>query len=172
MDDWCRQHQRGSYDAEGAWAASGRVSEELVQAWLTDEYFHRPPPKSTGREKFNLAWALSGGRSDALAPEDLQASLCELTVRSIARALLQQQENTERLLICGGGVHNTHLVRRLQAALPGIQVESTAAHGLGPDWVEAVLFAHLARAALARETTDLEAVTGAPPHVYGVVFPA
>ncbi len=172
MDDWCRRHQRGRYDAEGAWAASGQVSSQLVEDWLSDEYFGRRPPKSTGREKFDLGWALAGDRGAGLDPADVQASLCELTAVSIARALLQQQENTQRLLVCGGGVHNIHLVRRLQAALPGVQIDSTAVHGLGPDWVEAVLFAHLARAAVAGETTDLEAVTGAPPHVYGVVFPA
>jgi anhydro-N-acetylmuramic acid kinase len=52
-------------------------------------------------------------------------------------------------------------------------VESTAAHGLDPDFVEAMAFAWLARQTLAGLPGNVPSVTGARgPRVLGVVYPA
>jgi anhydro-N-acetylmuramic acid kinase len=106
-----------------------------------------------------------------LPAQDVQATLCELTARSIAAAITDHAPATRRLLVCGGGVHNTWLQQRLERALPGTIVESTAAHGLDPDWVEAAAFAWLAGRALAGKPGNIPAVTGASrPVVLGRLF--
>ncbi len=59
---------------------------DLLDALLADAYFHRPPPKSTGREYFHLDW-LTPFLREAPAPQDVQATLAELTARTVADAL-------------------------------------------------------------------------------------
>ena len=171
MDAWCEQHRGTPFDAHGAFAASGRVDEALLQRLLAEAWFTLPPPKSSGREQFHLDWVRThvGG---AEAPEDVQATLLELTARTVVDALRAHQPDTRRVLVCGGGVHNPVLLARIAAHLPGVRVESTAAHGLDPDFVEAMAFAWLAREALAGRPGNLPAVTGARgSRVLGVVYP-
>ncbi|GBE10022.1 anhydro-N-acetylmuramic acid kinase [bacterium BMS3Bbin12] len=176
MDAWCMRHLGQPYDRDGAWAARGRVLETLLAAWLEEPFFARPPPKSTGREHFHLAWleqTLTAIGSTPAAPEDVQATLCELTAASIARAVRQYAPATRRLLVCGGGAANRTLLERLRHRLPGCTVESTAAHGLDPQWVEAAAFAWLAQRTLAGAPGNLPAVTGARhPVILGAIYPA
>src|SRR5690606_8874649 len=132
------------FDRDGAFAASGTVDEALLQRLLADDWFALPPPKSTGRDHFHLAWVearLRGGEAAA----DVQATLNALTARTVADALLASQPDTRRVIACGGGVHNPVLMAALAAALPDARVESTAAHGLDPDHGEAMGVARLAR---------------------------
>ena len=162
MDAWCREQLGQDFDRDGAWAAGGRVIGTLLDRLLADDYFDRAPPKSTGREHFNRAWLdrhLAAAGQPA-RPADVQATLLELTARSIADALLRHAGDVRRLVVCGGGAHNTRLMQRLQALLP-CPVEGSAAHGVDPDWVEALAFAWLARQALAGRPGNLPAVTGA-----------
>ena len=172
LDAWCRRHTGHGYDADGVFAAAGDVDEALLARLLDEPWFALPPPKSTGREQFHLDWLqsrLHGGES----PADVQATLLELTAATVATALHAQQADTARVIACGGGVRNPVLMRRIAARLPGIAVESTAAHGLDPDFVEAMAFAWLARETLAGRPGNLPAVTGARgPRVLGVVHPA
>ena len=108
-----------------------------------------------------------------VAAADVQATLLELTAKSIADALLSAQPQTREVLVCGGGVRNAALMARLAAYLPQAIVESTAMHGLEPDYVEAMGFAWLAREALAGRPGNLPAVTGASGRrILGTVFPA
>ncbi len=174
MDAWIARHQNRPHDAEGRWAASGRVHADLLAALLADPYFGAPPPKSTGRDHFHLDWAArQWPKLDALPPADVMATFLELTAVSIRDALLAHAPDAGRLLICGGGVHNARLLQRLQALLPDLPVESTARHGLAPDWVEAVAFAWLARQALAGRPGNLPSVTGAGRAVIlGTIHPA
>jgi len=80
---------------------------------------------------------------------------------------------TRRLLVCGGGAFNAHLMQRIRAALPDVEVLSTAAAGVPPDQVEAMAFAWLARAFMERQAGNLPAVTGARgPRVLGALYPA
>ena len=171
MDAWCARHTGQAFDADGAFAAQGAFDGALLRRLLDEPWFALPPPKSTGREVFHLEWVqarLQGGE----AASDVQASLLELTAVTVADALRAHQPQTQRVLVCGGGVHNARLLQRIAANLPGVIVESTAAFGLDPDFVEAMGFAWLARQALAGRPGNLPDVTGARgPRVLGVVYP-
>ncbi len=163
MDGWIR-HQRGkSWDRDGAFAREGTVSRLLLEACLDDPYFTAPPPKSTGREYFNVNWL--DARLEALPeqppPADVQATLTELTAVTIARAVGEHAQGASQVLVCGGGAHNGVLMGRLAALCAPAEVMSTAAAGLDPDWVEAAAFAWLARETLAGRPGNRPRVTGA-----------
>jgi len=174
LDAWCRQHTGQPYDDQGRWAASGRVRQDLLDALLREPFFALPPPKSTGRDLFNPDWLAARLQGHAgLAPEDVQATLAELTARSCAADLQRHGPGSRRLIVCGGGALNTHLRRRLQALLPTIAVSSSETEGLPPLQVEAAAFAWLARKTLHRETGSLQSVTGARgARVLGAIYPA
>lgn len=174
LDAWIQRHRSESYDRDGAWAASGQVQPQLLQALLSDPFFRTRGPKSTGRELFNLDWLdrhLS--RQPGCAEADVQATLLELTAASIVAALTAAQRQTEELLVCGGGAHNSALMARLAALLPGCAVNSTAAYGVPADWVEAMAFAWLAHCCLEGIPANRPSVTGARGlRVLGAIYPA
>jgi anhydro-N-acetylmuramic acid kinase len=158
MDSWIQQHRQQAYDRNGDWGASAHPDAALLATLLDDPYFHQPPPKSTGRERFSRDW-LNAQLANHSLPEDVvQATLAELTAHSISDALNNFQP--DHVLTCGGGAHNQHLLERLQALL-GAPVSSTAEHGLDPDWVEAAAFAWLAWARMEERTGNAPVVTGA-----------
>ncbi|HEY1392401.1 MAG TPA: anhydro-N-acetylmuramic acid kinase, partial [Methylibium sp.] len=174
MDHWCAQHLGQPYDRDGAWAASGRMLQPLLEAALREPYFALPPPKSTGRDLFNPAWLerLLSALPQPPVPADVQATLCELTAQCCAAGLKQHAGTARELIVCGGGAYNGELMRRLAARLPGVKVASSAEHGLPPLQVEAAAFAWLARAHLHREPGNLVAATGARgPRVLGALYP-
>ena len=165
----------GSRDEGGRHAAAGTVHQDLLARLIADPWFAQAPPKSTGREVFNLDWlAMTGGGLDAgIATGDLLATLAELSAATIGDALRATQPETARLIACGGGVHNPHLMARLAARLPGIAVETSAAHGIDPDFVEAAGFAWLAHLTLAGLPGNLPSVTGARGYrILGAIHPA
>lgn len=173
MDAWCLRHRGEAYDAGGAWAASGDIHSGLLVRLLAHPYFGRPAPKSTGREEFNLEWLL--GEISELAqeplPEDVQATLLELTARSAAEGILATGLPPGEVLLCGGGAYNQRLWQRLEALLPGWTLLSTAELGLAPTWVEATAFAWLARQTMLGHAGNLPAVTGARgPRVLGAIY--
>ena len=174
LDGNARKALKKPFDKDGAWAAEGNVAEELLQVLLSDEYFAAPPPKSTGFEYFNDTWLsakMSSLGKTAPAAADLQATLAELTARTIANAIIEIAPDANEVLVCGGGVHNKDLVRRLETCLAGKTVESTANYGLHPDWVEAAAFAWLARRHLEGKPGNLPEVTGASrPAVLGTTY--
>jgi len=171
LDGWIRECRGEAFDREGAWAASGCVDEALLSRLLDDPWFRRPPPKSTGREHFDLDW-LKRQLPAGIAPAAVQATLAELTARSIADALERWGSGCRRLLVCGGGARNDDLLRRLQHRLPETVVEPTDAHGLPAEWVEAAAFAWLARETLAGRPGNLPDVTGAAgPRILGAIYP-
>lgn len=173
MDAWCERHTGAAFDAGGTFAAQGRVDEALLARLLEEPWFALPPPKSTGREQFHLAWLEARLEDGKTSPADVQATLLELTAATIADALRATQPTTRRVLVCGGGVHNGRQMARLAARMPDVLVESTASHGLDPDFVEAMGFAWLARETLAGRPGNLPTVSGAKgPRVLGTVFPA
>jgi anhydro-N-acetylmuramic acid kinase len=155
MDAWCKRHRGLAYDAGGQWAASGTVNSALLAKLLDDHYYTAAPPKSTGREVFNLAYldaVLTRGSWADLAPADVQASLAELTVESLAREVGRRGHNwSTGLFVCGGGAHNTHLLSRLAARLAPVTVAPTTTLGLDPDLVEASAFAWLAHMRLGQQ---------------------
>ncbi|GAB4198132.1 MAG: anhydro-N-acetylmuramic acid kinase [Wenzhouxiangellaceae bacterium] len=172
MDQWCRRHHQEAYDADGRWAASGVVNTALLQGLRQEPYFAAAPPKSTGREAFNLHWLSQQAPAlESLPAADVQATLLELTVTTIADAVTQK--SCDQVYVCGGGVHNRRLMQRLSSALNGIAVASTASVGIDPDWVEATLFGWLAWRHLNAIPSDLRPITGSrQQRVLGARWPA
>ena len=174
MDYWCQQHTGQPFDRDGAWAASGQVLPELLARLQAEPFLHQQPPKSTGRDLFNPAW-LTAQLADMghAAPQDVQATLTELTANACASSVSSYGNNSKTLAICGGGAFNRHLMQRLQALLPGVAVAPTDAHGLPAQQVEAAAFAWLARQTLLGAPGNLQSVTGARgARVLGAIYPA
>lgn len=173
LDEWAQRHLGRAYDAAGAFAGRGRVNEALLSALQAEPYFSRPPPKSTGRGEFNLAWATARyPQLNELPPADVQATFVELTAASAACAIAAHAPGLRRLLLCGGGTRNAVLVARLGTRLAGVEVQTTAPYGLDPLEVEAAAFAWLAMRTLAGLPGNLPAVTGAQRQaVLGGIYP-
>ena len=177
LDGWYRRHhpQGGDYDANGRWAASGRLLPALLARLLAHPYFAAPWPKSTGREMFTLDWLDGELAGAAYAPVDVRRTLQALSCHSIARQLpvLDEAQGQAELFVCGGGAHNGPLLAELAALLPRWRLASTAELGLAPDWVEGAAFAWLAMRFIQRQPGNLPAVTGASrPAVLGALYPA
>jgi anhydro-N-acetylmuramic acid kinase len=160
LDRWIQLRCNRAFDRDGAWAAEGQVDDSLLGKLLDYSYFMKTPPKSTGIEEFNLEWLTA---RDALEYDavDVQATLCELTARTIANDIVRFAPATAEVYVCGGGAHNADLLTRLARRLPEIRIDSTAAVGLDPDWVEAAAFAWLAMRTINNQTGNLPTVTGA-----------
>lgn len=160
LDAWCRRQLGEPMDIDGAFAARGTVQEELLRAFLADEFFARPAPKSTGPEYFSPDW-LSARIGDH-EPADVQATLVALTAESIAAAFRTRIgfEQTG-VFVCGGGAKNPVLMQALATRLPRCKVQTTAALGVDPGWVEAMAFAWLARQRVKSGAGNCPAVTGA-----------
>lgn len=172
LDEWFAQHQQGQFDNNGEWARSGVPDEHLLQSLLADPYFSLTPPKSTGREYFNLAWVRQTLPLSSLASEDVQATLLALTATSVANAIADCAPKTKEVYICGGGANNAYLLEVLQMKLPGRKLASTQALGLHPDWVEACAFAWFARQTVNKQPLGLKSVTGASQDVIaGAIYP-
>lgn len=171
MDLWAARHLGKAHDEGGAWAAGGTVDAALLARLQAEPYFAAPPPKSTGRDLFNAGWLdskLRGGED----PRSVQATLLELTARSVADAIARHAAGVRRVIACGGGVRNDALMRRLAALLSPAEVETSDRHGVAPGLVEATAFAWLARQALEGRPGNLPAVTGARgERVLGTIYP-
>ncbi|MEN9418038.1 MAG: anhydro-N-acetylmuramic acid kinase [Pseudomonadota bacterium] len=177
MDLWAERHLGTRYDADGEWARSGRLLPGLLAVMQSHPFFALLPPKSTGRDDFHLDWlegALARSGSASRAPfraQDVQATLAELTAWATAQSLRRDAPGTTRLLVCGGGARNGHLMTRLRAALPAIRVEPTDTLGVPADQVEALAFAWLAQACIERRPGNLPAVTAATgPRILGARY--
>lgn len=172
LDAWSQKHMGQPYDEGGNWAARGSPIRPLLDMLLTHPYFSVAPPKSCGREQFNLGWLesnLAGNDSGA----DVQATLLELTASTIVDSIGLWCGVPAELVVCGGGAHNAALMRRLAALMPQTQVRKSDELGVDADWVEALAFAWLARQALLRLPGNLPEVTGAKgPRVLGAIYPA
>lgn len=173
MDEWCYKHTGYRFDRDGQWARSGRVNTDLLDSLLSDAYFDLPTPKSTGRDLFNLALVeqcLNQIKID-IGRADIQATLCEFTVVSVAQALKRHEQDFEVLYVCGGGVHNVYLMERLAEASGCPSVTTTAEVGIHPDWVEATAFAWFAQSRMSHAPLDLTAITGAgEPSMLGAIY--
>jgi len=175
LDGWCQRHTGRPYDADGRWSHEGHVLGPLLAALLLEPFFALPPPKSTGRDLFNMAWLDSrlAEHAPAAAAVDVQATLLALTVRSVAQALRRHAAATSLLMVCGGGAFNGQLMRGLSAELPTLRVTTTAEFGVPADQVEGVAFAWLAQRFVERLAGNIVAVTGAHgPRVLGALHPA
>lgn len=163
LDTWITHKLNKSYDDKGRWAASAEPNEELLTLFLTDSFFQKTGPKSTGREHFNIDWLTAKLQTfnQSIADNVVQSTLLELTTQSIVQALKQSQQCTDELIVCGGGAFNDELLNRLQKKLPNISVTTTQDYGISPAWVEAMAFAWLAYCCLEKIPANRPTVTGA-----------
>lgn len=159
LDAWINKHLHTFYDENGKWAGSGNVKKDLLKNLLSDPYFDICPPKSTGREYFNLSW-LEKYLPENIHPEDVQATLVELTAESIVRSTKEFIAHGD-IFVCGGGVHNQLLMHRLQSLAKNFHVKSTHVVGIDPDFMEAIAFAWLAKQTLSGKPGNVTSVTGA-----------
>ncbi|MBQ0759236.1 MAG: anhydro-N-acetylmuramic acid kinase [Gammaproteobacteria bacterium] len=174
MDGWINACLQQDFDRDGNWAASGQVNTTLLEHFLQTAYYAQTGPKSTGREQFNMRIVESAlAHFPAIAPEDVQATLLELTARSICDAIEKSSGSNTPVFICGGGSANLALRKRISALLPSRKVSDTQELGIPPDWVEAVAFAWLAKQTLNNLPGNIAAVTGADgPRILGAIYPA
>lgn len=172
MDAWCLRHTGKAYDEEGKWAATGKPLPALLAEMLSENFFSLAPPKSSGRDLFNMNW-LASKLTDTMPPEDVQATLLELTAQSIALAIRQYCQGAEAIYLCGGGAHNKTLRHRLADLLPSCCIATTDALGLSVDYLEAIAFAWLAQQTLLGRPANLPAATGAQgPRILGAIYSA
>jgi len=172
MDAWCLQHQANPYDNNGAWAASGKFLPALLEQMLSEPFFALKPPKSSGRDLFNMAWLQSKLRGKERA-EDVQATLLEMTCQTIAQAIQRHCAGATEIYLCGGGAHNRTLHTRLAALLSDCVIQTTDALGINGDYLEAIAFAWLAQQTLLSKPANLPLVTGAKhPCVLGAIHHA
>ncbi len=178
MDLWIAQQHGVAYDADGAWAASGQTVPRLLAAMKQEPFFALPPPKSTGRDLFNLEWLYAKLQPHSGArPEDVQASLAAFTAVTIVDAICAHAPSAASVHVCGGGAANAHLMRQIQAALRAcgrdLTIAATDALGIAPMLVEALAFAWLTQRFCLRQPGNLPAVTGARGlRVLGALYPA
>ena len=174
MDSWIKKHQQKNFDLNGAWAASTQANQQLVEQLMLDTFIHQAPPKSTGREHYNLHWLDKQLENFGnIKADTVQASLCEFTAQSIRFSIEKYLPDTQTIIVCGGGAHNTHLMQRLNDSLANMQIDTSDQHGLAADWVEAVAFAWLAKQTMEGKPGNLTDVTGADRSVIlGAIYPA
>ncbi len=172
MDSWCVQHLGVAYDEDGQWAASGEVHPVLLARCFEDPYFGMSPPKSTGREYFNLGWLEQQLQGREIAAADVQATLCELTALCTVKALEQHSPDTSEIIVCGGGRLNGHLMDRLKHHSRA-QVVASEQYKVDGDSIEAALFGWLAWSTLAGQPGNEPAVSGAAGYrILGGIYPA
>ena len=174
MDAWALEHTGERFDNGGKWAASGLLIPDLLDSLLDEPYLALPPPKSTGRDLFNMAWLMQKLKPFARQrSEDIQNTLTEFTASACITCVGSYLNNSNELIVCGGGAFNRYLMQRLQAGLPSLKVVSSDAHGLPTLQVEAAAFAWLARQTVLRLPGNLPSVTGAAGlRVLGAIYPA
>ena len=172
MDAWTQRHRRETFDDGGRWASAGRIDPGLLERLLAEPYLAIPPPKSTGRELFDLAW-LEARVTAGMAPVDVQATLAEYTAAAIVGAIDRFCPSTDEIFLAGGGARNAHLVARIRQAAQPRRVDATDALGVPSGLVEPLAFAWLAMKCVRREPVDMTSVTGAiAPRVLGALYPA
>ncbi len=173
LDAWIQHHSQQRFDYNGDWAAQGKLHKGLLDLLLAEDFFHRPPPKSTGREMFNLEWLQNRleGFNDAISPIDIQRTLVEMSAQTIADCIHALSAAHKDIFICGGGAFNQFLMQRLQDLLTPNCVASTAQLGIAPQWIEAMAFAWLAYRRIENKPGNICSVTGATePSVLGAIY--
>ena len=172
LDAWAQRHLLQPYDDQGRWASSGRIDRALLATLLEEPFLRSPPPKSTGRELFRVAW-LEERMPAGLRPQDVQATLTEFTAQAIVDAIDLFCPATEEIYLCGGGARNAALTARIEARAGARRVSPTDALGVPAEHVESMAFAWLAMKCVRREPVDLTAATGArAPRILGAVYAA
>ncbi len=162
MDLWIQYKKDLKYDKNGDWAASGNVHQPLLESLIHEDYFSIVPPKSTGKELFNLSWLkLHLSKFPSISDCDVAATLLELTAVTIKGGVLQYMKSVTHIYCCGGGAYNLFLLQRLSILLPEVQIDITDSLGIPVQWVEAIAFAWFAKKRIEKQSANLPSVTGA-----------
>lgn len=163
LDDWIQLNKSEEYDKDSAWALSGKENSDLLKSLLSDEYFSVEPPKSSGRDYFNLSWLKKHleKQNTNIVTENVQATLLKLTVATISDAINKVASDYHEVLLCGGGAYNPTFSKLLQQSLPNLKITTTSDYGLTPDCIEAVTFAWLAKQRMENKAANIPDVTGA-----------
>ncbi|QWE28547.1 anhydro-N-acetylmuramic acid kinase [Polynucleobacter sp. AM-7D1] len=178
MDAWIADQQGHEFDKDGNWALQGNCNQGLLERMLTDPFFAKSPPKSTGRDEFHLDWLKKYIGSDNINAEDVQATLLQLTVDSALQAIDRHAPQTQTLIICGGGARNIALLNLFKARAEilfknTLEILTSDALGIDPQLVEGLAFAWLAWSHKEKRPANLPAVTGAKgPRILGACYPA
>jgi anhydro-N-acetylmuramic acid kinase len=160
LDAWIGMHHGQDFDADGRWAATGSVDETLLAELLEEPYLRLAPPKSTGRELFNMKWLHGKLGVFERRPADVQATLQQYTAVTLADAVRRHAPGAA-VYVCGGGAHNAGLLAALGRLLAPNPVAITTELGLDPDFVEAIAFAWFAKRTMQGQTSSAGSVTGA-----------
>ena len=156
-------------DVDGELAASGNVREELLELWMSDPYFAKSPPKTTGREHFGAQFAHRIVAETREVPiHDLIATATALTAESIARAyrdFLEPLGTIHEVLVAGGGSENPTMMRMLRERLPDYRVHKYKAGQAK----EAMAMEMIANESVAGLTTNVAGATGGKPTVLGKI---
>jgi len=172
MDAWCMRHKTKHYDENGCWAASGNILPNLLEQMLNEPFFASAPPKSSGRDFFNITW-LENKLQGTERPQDVQATLLELTCQTIAQNIKRYCPGANEIYLCGGGAHNKPLHTRLETLLADCTIRTTDDIGIDGDYLEAVAFAWLSQQTLLNKPANLPLVTGARhPCILGAIHRA
>jgi anhydro-N-acetylmuramic acid kinase len=172
IDAWALQHIQQPYDAKGEFARQGQIHRDLLATLLSDPFFNKTPPKSTGRDDFNLPWLQQHlEKFQPMPAQDVQATLTELTAQSIILHIKKYAPQTNVIYICGGGAANDFLMERLQILSSPMPIHSTHVLDIAPEWLEAMLMAWLAQQRLLNHKLNLCDITGScTPHLVGTVY--
>jgi len=178
MDAWIAEHQENTFDENGNWALQGKVNELLLAKMLSEPFFSKVPPKSTGRDDFHLGWLHERIGSENVNAEDVQSTLLHLTAHTALEAVARHAPQTHKLIVCGGGARNNALMNLLQVKAQQLlkqplEITTSDAVGVDPQLVEGLAFAWLAWAYKEKRPANLPAVTGAKgPRILGACYPA
>ena len=178
MDAWIHQHQGNAFDENGKWALQGKVNTELLARMLSDSFFAKAPPKSTGRDDFHLNWLQEKLGDVNHSIEDVQATLLHLSTHSALEALVRHAPQTQKLIVCGGGAKNQALMNLLKVKAQHfftepLEITTSDSVGIDPQLVEGLAFAWLAWAHKEKRPANLPAVTGAKGlRILGACYPA
>ncbi|MDP9106011.1 MAG: anhydro-N-acetylmuramic acid kinase [Candidatus Eremiobacteraeota bacterium] len=161
------------YDRDGELARKGKPDPALLARMLADDYFSKPPPKTTGREEYGAPFVARWQSDlDALNFTDAVATLTALTIASVSGAIRNEAPQANLVIVSGGGARNPALIAGLRAMLTGVRVAISDEFGIDADAKEAIAFAVLGYMTLRGHAAGLPLVTGARgPRVLGAIAP-
>ena len=168
LDHWIKIQHNKNFDNFGKWAKSGKLIEKLLFNFQKDLFFKKLPPKSTGRELFNIDWLNKFNIND-YSPHDVQRTLLELTAVTINKAIQQFCSGFDEIYVCGGGSKNKFLIERLEKII-GVNINTTDKLNIPSQQVEAVAFAWLAKKCVQKQYNNSHTVTGSSgPRILGTI---
>ena len=178
VDAWCQRKLNKAYDDKGHWARTGVLNGQLLKRLLNEPYFYMEPPKSSGKELFNLDWLKKNAieyQLETMRSQDVQRTLLELTAATISKSV-KNTPKISNVIVCGGGRNNEFLMERISSLLNiegqgGYVLDASEHWGLDGDSLEASAFAWLAFRRLNNLVGAVPSVTGAKkPSVLGAVY--